>query len=137
MDVSKGGGGMSVTPLIIRGYNLGTSPTSFPFRAYKYNGTDRVTAAPVKTVPDAPTCDQEGCTRHAHAVGLCPDHYTRYRKALKADPSIRRQRPSGFRDDACGTNRGYQRHKYWGVELCQPCRDASNEYKRERKAAKA
>lgn len=34
-------------------------------------------------------------------------------------------------DDRCGTYAGYKAHRKRNEELCQPCRDAMNEYRRE------
>lgn len=43
--------------------------------------------------------------------------------------------PSTTTETACGTHRGYARHRYYGEEPCQPCRTANTAYKRERARA--
>ena len=41
-----------------------------------------------------------------------------------------------FKDDACGTPRGHQRHLYYNVPTCQPCRTAKTRDIARRKAEK-
>ena len=36
--------------------------------------------------------------------------------------------------DKCGTNAGYNAHKYYGEPPCDPCIQAGNEYARQRRA---
>ena len=37
--------------------------------------------------------------------------------------------------EVCGTDRGYQRHRYWGSPPCMPCTEAHAEYERKRRQA--
>lgn len=36
--------------------------------------------------------------------------------------------------EACGSDRGYQRHRYWGSPPCEACTDAHAAYERKRRA---
>lgn len=107
---------------------------AYPFKEYRYNGSQPLSAEPKKTRPSSPPCTAEGCDAMSRAVGLCEHHYGVYRYAVRKDPSKRIVRPKSFQDDACGTSRGYERHQYWNVPLCDPCIDANTKYRRELKA---
>lgn len=111
----------------------------YPFKEYVYRGTQRLSdEKPKVRRPDVPECEEEGCTDSVHGVGKCSRHYYRYRAAARKDPSLRKKRPTGFQDDACGTRPGYERHRYWNVPICDACRAEANKYRYERKlAAKA
>lgn len=37
--------------------------------------------------------------------------------------------------EACGTDRGYQRHRYWGFPACDACLEAHRRYEQNRRAA--
>jgi len=102
-----------------------------PERYYQYNGTQRLADEKPRTEPKSPQlCAEEDCEMRIHAVGLCQRHYYQYRAAYRKDPSLRKVRHSGFSDDSCGTTRGYERHKYWDVPVCDACRDANTAYRR-------
>lgn len=125
------------SPLRVTGTSLVSSVISRPIRPYIYGGDQPFIPGPVV---EAALCDE--CEAPATAVGLCGVHYSRYRRALKKDPSIRRpptppKTAIGFRDDACGTPRGYSRHRYYGLPPCDPCHESHLEYRKERKAIKA
>ena len=120
------------------GSSLVANPYSPQFRAYSYNGTDKIQPAkPVQKQSDPSLCEEPGCDSPVDRVRLCSLHYSRYKSALRKDPSIRREPTRrGFSDDACGTPRGYDRHRYWDVPLCDGCRVARTASDRERAAKK-
>ena len=123
-------------PVVLRGYRTVSAPL-YPERLYVYRGDQPLVTKRKKTREDAPPCEEPGCDRQSHAVGLCPSHYYRYKDARRKDPSLPRREPrrhAAFNPDACGTPRGHQRHKYWGQEPCQPCKTARTKYRRERRA---
>jgi hypothetical protein len=129
---------MSARPTSLRvlGSSLVANPYAPQFRPYRYNGADKIQAEPVKlkTRADALPCDEPDCGHPSHALRLCLKHYYRYQKAVKKDPSLKRfpvQR--GFEPDACGTTRGYERHRYWNHPTCDACQDAKSAYDRARK----
>jgi len=101
-----------------------------PERYYQYNGTQRLADEKPKPVSKSRICEEPDCESLIHAVRMCAHHYYRYRAALRKDPSLRKVRHSGFSDDACGTTRGYERHQYWKVPVCDACRDANTAYRR-------
>lgn len=41
-------------------------------------------------------------------------------------------KPKGFNPDNCGTYKGYKQHYRYGVEVCDPCREARRAYHKER-----
>ena len=107
----------------------------YPFKEYVYKGTQPLSDEKPKTRPSSPICEIEDCDMPIHGVGFCSRHYYRYRAAVRKDPSLRKKRPTGFQADACGTSRGYERHNYWSVPICDPCKAAHSKYRYERKLA--
>lgn len=127
---------MNSRPSSIRvfGSSLVTDPFTPQFRAYRYGGSDAfVPPVEPKPAPVVRVCAAEGCETKPHAKGLCSTHY---RKELRGVPLEADGRRRAFEPSACGTVRGYSRHLHYGVELCQPCRDAKNTYDRARRAGR-
>ena len=96
---------------------------AYPFKEYRYNGSQPLSAEPKKTRESASMCIADGCERSAHARGVCDTHYYRlYRRTglTERRPDV----PSGFRPDKCGTPAGHQRHRYYKQDPCQRCKAA-------------
>ena len=125
------------TTVRVFGSSLVANPYAPLFKEYVYRGDQPLAAEPKKTRDDAPVCSEEGCNLAAHAVGMCPRHYYRYRAAVRKDPSLRKERKAGFKPDKCGTPAGHQRHLYWKQEPCQACKTAKTRYRDERRAMAA
>lgn len=127
---------MNNRPSSIRvfGSSLVANPYTPQFTPYVYGGDQPLPV--VKPLPTSRVCSEEGCDDLIHAVRMCQRHYYQYRAALRKDPSLRKVRHSGFSPDSCGTSRGYERHRYWDVPVCDPCRDANTRYRRDLQAAK-
>lgn len=49
------------------------------------------------------------------------------------DPAQAKAQP-GRPPVACGTPAGYEKHRRNGETICDPCRDARNEYRRDQRA---
>lgn len=111
-------------PPTIKAYRVGAF-SGHEFKPYTYGG-DEPYIPPVVQPSKGNPCSAEGCARAVHAKGLCGTHYSRHRNGVESD---RRRKP--FDPSKCGTPNGYNNHKYHGVEVCRPCRDAKNKYERQ------
>jgi len=107
-----------------------------PFKAYQYKG-DQPYLPPAVPAPGARLCSFEGCTSQHHAKGFCHKHHQKFLRGVPLDQDLRRRPKSvGFDASACGTPKGYDRHRRHGNEICQPCRDAKNAADRRRYAGR-
>ena len=44
--------------------------------------------------------------------------------------------PKNFTNEACGTKPGRERHTYYRIPPCEPCKAAARAYQQQRRAAK-
>ena len=90
----------------IRGFRVGAVQAIYPRKDYVYAGD----------------------------LTLDKDPAAQFGRAPKLKPQSTGPKQRGFSPEKCGTPAGHQRHLYWNVPICQPCRDAKTKYSAERKA---
>lgn len=111
----------------VRGYRLSSGADSHELKPYVYNGTQPY-VPPTPKLCAAPSCETLAATR-----GLCGPHYHHHvKKGRPLDEPVTDHRRGTFRADKCGSYAGYNRHVYYGVPLCDPCKEAQNQYQRDR-----
>lgn len=115
--------------IYVKGYRLSSGADVHEFRPYKYNGAQPFT--PPK--PPSKTCSVADCIEPPFCRGFCSRHHSWHVKQGKPldVPLPERVLTGHFQHEKCGTVPGHAQHRFYGVPVCEPCRDVYNAHQRE------